>query len=111
MVSYGKYINLPDKYQILQTTKQSVSLKMNTSHILGAAIVSAGLLTAACTGRAPEKFTDYVDTQMSIMMKAFTADDDKELQDCIRQLLVTDAGTGFIHESFNKDDASDFTRE
>lgn len=48
---------------------------------------------------------------MSIMMKAFTADDDKELQDCIRQLLVTDAGTGFIHESFNKDDASDFTRE
>lgn len=35
---------------------------MNTSHILGAAIVSAGLLTAACTGQAPEKFTDYVDT-------------------------------------------------
>ena len=47
---------------------------------------------------------------MSIMMKAFTSDDDAEIQDCIRQLMITDAGTGFIHESFHKDDASDFTR-
>ena len=49
--------------------------------------------------------------QMSIMMKAFTATDDDEIQACIMQLLRTDAGTGFIHESFHKDDASDFTRE
>lgn len=48
---------------------------------------------------------------MSIMMKAFTSDDDAEIQDCIRQLLITDAGKGFIHESFNRNDASDFTRE
>ncbi len=48
---------------------------------------------------------------MSIMMRAFTATDDAEIQDCIRQLLITDAGTGFIHESFHKDDASKFTRE
>ena len=47
---------------------------------------------------------------MSIMMRAFTSDDDAEIQDCIRQLLITDAGTGFIHESFHKDDASQFTR-
>ncbi len=48
---------------------------------------------------------------MSIMMKAFTSDDDAEIQDCIRQLMITDAGTGFMHESFHKDDASKFTRE
>lgn len=47
---------------------------------------------------------------MSVMMKAFTSTDDDEIADCLRQLLATDAGTGFIHESFNKDDASDFTR-
>lgn len=47
---------------------------------------------------------------MSIMMKAFTSTDDKEIADCIRMLMATDAGTGFIHESFNKDDASNFTR-
>ena len=47
---------------------------------------------------------------MSIMMKAFTSDDDKEIADCVRSLINTDAETGFIHESFNKDDAADFTR-
>lgn len=47
---------------------------------------------------------------MSIMMKAFTSSDNDETAECIRMLLATDADTGFIHESFNKDDASDFTR-
>ena len=47
---------------------------------------------------------------MSIMMKAFTAQDDDEIRACLIQLLRTDAGTGFMHESFNKDDANDFTR-
>ena len=48
---------------------------------------------------------------MSIMMRAFTSTDDDEIRDCIAMLLSTDAGTGFIHESFHKDDASRFTRE
>ena len=47
---------------------------------------------------------------MSIMMKAFTATDDAEIKACVEQLLRTDAGTGFIHESFHKDDATNFTR-
>ena len=47
---------------------------------------------------------------MSIMMKAFTATDDDEIRACLEQLLRTDAGTGFIHESFHRDDASNFTR-
>ena len=47
---------------------------------------------------------------MSIMMKAFTSSDDAEIRWCIETLLRTDAGTGFIHESFHKDDAARFTR-
>ena len=47
---------------------------------------------------------------MSIMMKAFTSQDDTEIADCIRLLMKTDAGTGFMHESFHKDDATHFTR-
>ena len=47
---------------------------------------------------------------MSIMMKAFTAQDDEEIRACLIQLLNTDAGTGFMHESFQKDDASRYTR-
>ena len=48
---------------------------------------------------------------MSIMMKAFTSDDDEEIRDCICQLMTTDAGTGFMHESFYKHDSEVFTRE
>ncbi|MBN2485987.1 MAG: glycoside hydrolase family 125 protein [Bacteroidales bacterium] len=48
---------------------------------------------------------------MSIMMKAFTSTDDKEIKFCIKMLMDTDAGTGFMHESFHKDDPANFTRE
>ena len=48
---------------------------------------------------------------MSIMMRAFTSSDDDEIRWCIRTLLDTDAGTGFMHESFHKDDPARFTRE
>ena len=48
---------------------------------------------------------------MSIIMRAFTSTDDAEIKKCVQMLMDTDAGTGFIHESFYKDDASDFTRE
>lgn len=47
---------------------------------------------------------------MSIMMKAFTSTDDKEIKWCIETLMSTDAGTGFMHESFHKDNPANFTR-
>ena len=47
---------------------------------------------------------------MSIMMKAFTSQDDAEIKRCIESLMTTDAGTGFMHESFHKDDPANFTR-
>ena len=47
---------------------------------------------------------------MSLIMKALTAQDDEELQQCIQMLQKTHAGTGFMHESFHKDDPKKFTR-
>ena len=47
---------------------------------------------------------------MSIMMKAFTSKNDAEIKSCIKMLMNTDAGTGFMHESFHKDDPKNFTR-
>lgn len=47
---------------------------------------------------------------MSIMMKAFTSTEDAEIKRCIEMLMTTDAGTGFMHESFHKDNAEKFTR-
>lgn len=48
---------------------------------------------------------------MSIMMKAFTSKDNQEIKQCVKMLLNTDAGTGFMHESFHKDNPVNFTRE
>jgi len=47
---------------------------------------------------------------MSLIMKALTSDDPKEISDCLRILKHTHAGTGFMHESFNKDNPADFSR-
>ena len=48
---------------------------------------------------------------MSIIMRALTSTDKAEIVKCLAWLKSTHAGTGFMHESFNKDDANDFTRK
>jgi meiotically up-regulated gene 157 (Mug157) protein len=47
---------------------------------------------------------------MSILYRALTTSDESEIRQCLRWLRDTTAGTGFIHESFLKDDPSKFTR-
>ncbi len=48
---------------------------------------------------------------MSIIMRALTSKDTGEIRQCINWLKHTHAGTGFMHESFDKDDPSKFTRK
>ncbi len=48
---------------------------------------------------------------LSITMRGLTSNDDKEIKFCLDMLQKSHAGTGFMHESFNKDDASKFTRK
>ena len=47
---------------------------------------------------------------MSIMYRALTTKNDQEIRQCLRTLRDTTASTGFMHESFFKDDAAKFTR-
>jgi uncharacterized protein len=47
---------------------------------------------------------------MSIIMRALTSTDPQEISACLKTLKHTHAGTGFMHESFNKDNPADFTR-
>lgn len=47
---------------------------------------------------------------MSIIMRAMTTRDEQEQVQCLRWLKGANAGTGFMHESFNKDDPRKFTR-
>ncbi|RJP61806.1 MAG: glycoside hydrolase family 125 protein [Ignavibacteriales bacterium] len=48
---------------------------------------------------------------LSITMRALTSNDDEDIIHCLHYLKTTDAGTGFMHESFDKDNAKDFTRK
>ena len=48
---------------------------------------------------------------MSIIMKALTSTDDAEIKQCVEMLIRTDGGTGFMHESFDVNDATHFTRK
>ncbi len=47
---------------------------------------------------------------LSIIMRGLTSTDDKEIKMCLDTLQHTHAGTGFMHESFHKDDAATYSR-
>ena len=48
---------------------------------------------------------------LSIIMRGLTSKDDNEIKLCIEMLRKTHGGTGFMHESFHKDDGANFTRK
>ncbi|MFZ4619627.1 MAG: glycoside hydrolase family 125 protein [Bacteroidota bacterium] len=48
---------------------------------------------------------------MGITIRAMTSSDGNEIRECLRMLKKTHAGTGFMHESFHKDDPANFTRK
>ncbi len=47
---------------------------------------------------------------LGIIIQALTSTDDGEIRRCLATLQATHAGTGFMHEAFNKDDATKFSR-
>ncbi len=47
---------------------------------------------------------------MGIILRAMTSKDDDEIKKCLQMLKDTHAGTGFMHEAFDKDDATKFNR-
>ncbi|MDR3219687.1 MAG: glycoside hydrolase family 125 protein [Dysgonamonadaceae bacterium] len=53
---------------------------------------------------------DYI-WPMSIIMRAMTSHDATEIATCVKMLRDTDADTGFMHESFHKDNPAKYTRK
>lgn len=47
---------------------------------------------------------------MSIITRGLLSDDDALIRQCLAWLRTTHGGTGFMHESFHKDDPTKFTR-
>ncbi|MBI2427809.1 MAG: glycoside hydrolase family 125 protein [Ignavibacteriales bacterium] len=57
----------------------------------------------------PHVGTDMI-WHLGITMRALTSSDDDEIRSCLTMLKATHAGTGFMHESFHKNDPKNFTR-
>jgi meiotically up-regulated gene 157 (Mug157) protein len=47
---------------------------------------------------------------LSIIMRALTSQDEKEVESCLRMLLATTGGAAFMHESFDARDPTKYTR-
>jgi meiotically up-regulated gene 157 (Mug157) protein len=47
---------------------------------------------------------------LGVIIQGLTSTDEREIKECLTILQTTHAGTGFIHEAFNKDDPKKFTR-
>ena len=47
---------------------------------------------------------------LGIIVRALTSTNDRETLNCLRMLKNTHAGTGFMHEAFDKDEPKKFTR-
>ena len=89
------------KDDVYQNTRKFVLSSENPFFFKGKAAEGIG---------GPHVGMDYI-WPMSIIMRGLTSTDDKEIKSCLDMLQKTHAGTGFMHESFHKDDATKFTRK
>ncbi len=48
---------------------------------------------------------------ISIIVRGLTSNNDAEIKNCLKTLQATHGGTGFMHESFHKNDDKQFTRK
>lgn len=95
------YLNAIDaKDPIYQNTRNFVWSKENPFFFKGAAAEGIG---------GPHVGMDMI-WPMSITMKALTSSNPQEIKECIKTLKATHGDTGFMHESFHKDNPKNFSR-
>ena len=92
--------DVPASDPVYQNTRRLVWSEDNPYFFRGSAGEGIG---------GPHVGYDYI-WPMSIIMRAMTATDTAEVAACLDQLKKTTGGTGFIHESFHKDNDTKFTR-
>jgi len=101
LLSLGYLDPLWLKTAVYERTRKFVLSESNPFFFKGKAAEGIG---------GPHVGMDYI-WPMSIIMRGLTSTDDTEIKMCLDMLQKTHSGTGFIHESFHKDDASKFTRK
>lgn len=97
-IPYFGYVNVDDP--VYQNTRKFVWSKHNPYFFKGTAAEGIG---------GPHCGKDKI-WPMSIISKALTSDNKEEIAECLHVLVNTDGDTGFVHESFHKDNPADFSR-
>ena len=96
------YLNaVPENDMLYQSTRKFVLSENNPFFFKGTAGEGIG---------GPHAGMDMI-WPMSIIMRGLTSNNEPEVKQCMKMLIKSNAGTGFMHESFNKNDASNFTRK
>lgn len=96
------YLGIVDKTDnIYQNTRKMLLSSSNPFFFKGKAAEGIG---------SPHTGLDLI-WPMGIVMRAHTSSSDEEIRKCIKMLTTTHSGTGFMHESFNKDNPEKFTRK
>ena len=100
LLSLPYIADVPLTDSIYQNTRRYVLSHDNPYYFSGKAGQGIG---------GPHVGKDFV-WPMSTIMQAMTSNDEQEIKACLQLLLHTDAGTGFMHEAYHKDDANNYTR-
>ncbi|MGN0855168.1 MAG: glycoside hydrolase family 125 protein [Kiritimatiellia bacterium] len=85
---------------VYRNTRRMILSPANPYYFAGTALKGVG---------SPHTGFDRV-WPMSVIMRAFTSDDPREVRACLKMLRDTSGGTGFLHESVNDCNPRDFTR-
>lgn len=86
---------------IYQNTRKLILSEDNPFYFKGTAAAGIG---------GPHVGMDMI-WPISIIMQGLTSTSDTEIKQCIESLRKTHANTGFMHESFHKDNPNNFTRK
>ena len=95
------YLNVMDsKEEIYENTRKFILSKNNPYYFEGKASKGIG---------GPHAGLGKI-WHLSIIMQGLTSNNEDEIIDCIKILKETNANTGFMHESFDKNDATNYSR-
>jgi meiotically up-regulated gene 157 (Mug157) protein len=105
-VTFGTYASRPDTY-VITGDINAMWLRDSTAQVMP-------YLPLAREDRKLGVGGPHVGLNMiwplGIIMRALTSRDNQEILSCLKTLKTTHAGTGFMHESFDRDDPKKFTR-
>jgi len=97
-IPYIEYADMED--EIYQNTRRFLLSKENPYYFEGAYAKGIG------SRHTPENYVWH----MALVMQGLTSMDPREKRELLDMIVATDAGTGYLHEGFDVNDPSQYTR-